>query len=954
MGSLRATIQHPTNQLTCGWGAVSKAETINLSLASYRSRPSPTLLDTVRLPTAISTTTTALRPSSSSVDQFRSCSPCTGERQAIVARHSSRSAFSPVHQSLPSRAKARWPLAINSRPASSQPASCDISMSLRDDRPITNDPLPQRLDDLLRPKRRLPPSRHSSVASTVPRRLYWRPDVSVYRTNVRPKASLQSFHKTNAPFSASVQSTQHPCTPVPRRLSSHHQSTSCISASDEQRPSTSSNAGPRAKLEKVCVTANTVPYTPRLRGQHINNDLCGSNQESSSIKVRGSCVDKVCYSSSQVGLESALSKLDRPTHVSSTSNTFSKDSCPQSLSGHVVNCGLAWRCSIREPSPERSSVDPQSTANRHVHVDVTTTANNNSLHRRVGHCLGSDFVHRRGSRLLLSRGNSPPYHMERTPVGYSSSSTPWAHIPGLKHPTHDGQHDYNGHHEQGDLEIPCVNGGVPHYSPTSLTVQGRYHSQLYQHRAQRSCRLSVQNDREVRVGAVRPAVPTASGRPGRVHRRPLRFCENEKVQTLQLPRSVPRQLRGRIRRTLDRPQQLDQSSIRSHPPYYRKTSAGESGRSTSRALLALPTLVAGSISPEHLHSSTISQRHSSSSDLPLAVYTRAATEPTMETGLCRRTILVRSAAELLAGSLRPSTRNSYAHSVSVYSDLCLSIGCVSFPVTSLTASCFVSLLKERRYVPSSISQAWSAVKKQNYLLGFAQVSDEISTLVSQLIRGVSNSISLTSRPKPPPDVFPSRVVCELLPVLSSQLDSREIRQQSQLAAVIFCFLFCLRSDTLVYVLLEDISFDQSFLIFLERKRKNMSVLSTRSVRAPLSASPVLLLLRYYKWLVAQGVALSAPLFNFDSFSSSSALLSRAIELSLSLLPVIATSGVPTSSHSLRRGAAVAMTAVSVPTTRILQWGAWASVTSLQPYLRGHAFVTPSQSDLVFFGWMVNI
>ena len=211
-------------------------------------------------------------------------------------------------------------------------------------------------------------------------------------------------------------------------------------------------------------------------------------------------------------------------------------------------------------------------------------------------------------------------------------------------------------------------------------------------------------------------------------------------------------------------------------------------------------------------------------------------------------------------------------------------------------------------------------------------------------------------PRPPTQFMAAHVVQRLVDILQCQLSTHSMLQQPQLASVVFCFLFALRADTLVNVLMEDVSSDQLFFLFTERKRKNMCVLSTRLCRVPFTCRPAAVLWSFVQWRLKMGSLPSSSLFSFQNVgqSSSASLVSSAIGASLALVPGLVPLCRSYPSHAIRRGAAISMLSVSVPLHRIMQWGAWSSESSVTPYLKGHAFVSPSVSDTFFFGWMVSL
>jgi len=256
--------------------------------------------------------------------------------------------------------------------------------------------------------------------------------------------------------------------------------------------------------------------------------------------------------------------------------------------------------------------------------------------------------------------------------------------------------------------------------------------------------------------------------------------------------------------------------------------------------------------------------------------------------------------------------------------------------------------------PTTVRSYMSAVLFRNQVLGHV-IDPVLSQRISLLTRGYFNIDVLRRGPRKPRQYLPSHAILLMAQELVRQCSFTVLAQQSQLAAVVFAFLFASRADTVTHVLVRDLTAHNDELTFFETHRKSLSLQSTRQCAVPLARCFLARALVVYKdWFLCQFPHSDDSSLFKCSFSSSSSAdqLSSMISSACSSSPALSEFA-SFSSHACRRGAAITMFSIGVPMQKILAWGAWKSEASVRPYLRDFSFVSSSPSSLACFSWMLS-
>ena len=169
------------------------------------------------------------------------------------------------------------------------------------------------------------------------------------------------------------------------------------------------------------------------------------------------------------------------------------------------------------------------------------------------------------------------------------------------------------------------------------------------------------------------------------------------------------------------------------------------------------------------------------------------------------------------------------------------------------------------------------------------------------------------------------------------------------------FLFALRAQTVVSIRLCDVVLRQDHLELREYIRKSRRPQQARTLSINIThCDPAKRLYQYFKGVQARvgTVEQTQPAFAFVSSlpttMAPAGCINHAIQEVFSKLNLSSSDDMRMTSHSLRRGAAVSMHTLDVPLSRILNWGAWASMISFKPYIQGRVWTQASKEDHICF------
>lgn len=304
--------------------------------------------------------------------------------------------------------------------------------------------------------------------------------------------------------------------------------------------------------------------------------------------------------------------------------------------------------------------------------------------------------------------------------------------------------------------------------------------------------------------------------------------------------------------------------------------------------------------------------------------------------------------QYLQESVRPSTRSTYASHVNVYHQYWESTKQAGnpFPVKTESLTKFaIYLAEQRELTPASIKQHISAVKHHNALVNM----DEDQQL-GLVMRGIQNRNLTIRGPTPVRPIWDSSDTlraAELLENLARQRGS-SLADMQGLCTVVIAFLCAQRAASIADARYADIKFTGVTFCFEQRTAKSKQPDVTQQFRIPWKNCKPLSAVRTFltkhgqstdKYLLSEWMAFTQPSRRVH------ATLLRVREL-LCMPQVL-----DQQSHSLRRGAAVAMTSIGVPFHRVLSWGGWKDASSLKPYIEGREWCAGTQHHEQCFGWM---
>jgi hypothetical protein len=775
------------------------------------------------------------------------------------------------------------------------------------------------------------------------------PILPVHRTHVRSSSSVLGIHEAYATYGALPSSARSSSTPISRRLLGSCGVPGVINPTDFFLPPAITAAGSTAQSQEVSAGSSETAR-PLGHGYRHEYSVFQSSREKGNFS-QGTCetVADLCTIPSSMGKQAVFGQSSGHGHVPTVSNMEGQNFMPLALPSVSVFNSLDGGCSTITPGDERPRSFAEVARQRHGIVHGTSSHDIYNLHRRQRSSLGGHVGHSRVDGLFRFRRKRAPHNVERTLCGHQGSSGSGFFSPRPTRFVNDGQSGGPVSCEQGDQQVASTYVGVSGDFQTPLPIRRSIAGEVSSYQLERQGGLPLSSSSSLGVGDIQPVIrPT--GYSLRVTRcRPLRFRSDNETTDFQQSRQGPRQPRRCNVRVMERSVELHQSPVQHDKGCGEESAHGPGGEYSCTSLLAQPTMVAHPSTTCDGDEDLDDSRNQSLCTTEVFSGSRDSPQPSVETSSTIRAALLRSAAGLLTSSLRPSSRSTYSRHVQKYMDVCSSASVSPFPVSIDSASIFVAKYFQSN-TPNTIRSMWSAVVKQQFALGHRPVNQEITTLVSRLCRGAANSRAEVVGPVFCRQFVRSSAIRACYDAMIAGLSSCLVGDQPAFAAVVFGFVLCLRSASLVQLTLSDIVLDHDFFTVCVRYHKSRSSPVARRFSIPRVAPFVSGLCQYVTWVRQRGCFPHQSLFflspvvpGANSAATISTILGRVLPRFTSV-PV-------SQSHLLRRSAAIAMLAVGVVITRIISWGGWSSHVSVMPYLRDNANIVSSDDDVFFFGWL---
>jgi integrase len=285
-----------------------------------------------------------------------------------------------------------------------------------------------------------------------------------------------------------------------------------------------------------------------------------------------------------------------------------------------------------------------------------------------------------------------------------------------------------------------------------------------------------------------------------------------------------------------------------------------------------------------------------------------------------------------------------------YIALCDRMAVQAYPVSKSAIAVYIAFLVDNGVQAQSIPAYLSAIFKRQTLEG-TPIDATVQDYAHLLTKGAANQ--QVSRRGPAQKEIISANTCKIMAeCLLQQCSSLQVKQQRELAAVIFGFLFALRADTICSVMPGDVILRDKNIIFTERKWKSKQVQRQRTRTSPVQGKMASAIAKYINW-TSSSSSFETSLFGFRQQGASAAKVVSYINIAATTAKIKHNQTISTA-HALRRGAAVSMSAVGVPSVRLCDWGGWAGEASVRPYLKDHPWTTPTPDDFDAFGWMHSL
>jgi hypothetical protein len=260
------------------------------------------------------------------------------------------------------------------------------------------------------------------------------------------------------------------------------------------------------------------------------------------------------------------------------------------------------------------------------------------------------------------------------------------------------------------------------------------------------------------------------------------------------------------------------------------------------------------------------------------------------------------------------------------------------------------VLHEKDLKVRTVQSYVSAILNQNQNLGF-QLHHLDKRRMDRLFQGMQNNTTSLHGVAPVKPAVSADTILELSRKLYANPNDPNSPAQ---AAVVFGFIFALRSATIVSVRSVDIKLTSSAILFEEVNRKSKTPQKARSLVLPFDNCEPARALRAYFLFIQPSLDPQQSVFGIASGTREqpSSIINRFIATALDTIQHNEQQQL--TSHCLRRGSAASMFACDVPSLRILSWGGWASLTSAQPYLQDRTWRPSTTADKSCYQWMLSL
>ena len=854
-------------------------------------------------------------------------------------------------------AKERWGLSSSRGSTTSQSAHAATSLQIRDVSRLAADYRAQRLDDLCGSGKWVLSHRNSPILSTVSNhRDQWRSHF-FQSSSLRPFNRAKGVHKVHEACrrplaktwreNASISGRQ----PIPGGRSINSGQNTGIDRTVVPR----TGSGPQAQQRGL--DSNPKYQAFGHRNRYCSRPFLGPAGETQ--LDHGCCKvnSQLRVVTSKMGARTQVGKSGGLRNFSFSGVTSGANSHKVSVRRHSHQSFMEQRRKTLQPSVKRSAIFGRVTKRTVRQGNLATKTFGGDSHRCIRHRLGSS-AERLGpsTGVLLGTQAELAHHGE----GVVSSFLRFTAVQGrtaTKRPCSNNyrQHVSESSTQQVHFGKPAPDGNISKdigvLSGARSCARGRVHTLS----GEQDTRFSFTNKSCRRVVGSKRCIPVRGAGVRKKNHRPVCRLRQQAVRKILQPYSASLVTRGRIRPRLEQREKLDLSPICDDQSSRQAThGAGRRGLHHSTVLDSSP-VVSNAQQHGRLFAGIAGYGKSRGSEHGNSG--RGVQKQTLETGSVSRAqtgmdqgALLTEAEDMIANSIRPTTKENYHKIHQRYSMHCTDQHVSPHPVSWQSVASFAMSLKRQGLKPRTIKSYISAVLRVDKQHGHDIPSALIKRL-SMLYSGIENdAVQQTGAQQLAPamsaDVI--MVICQKI----YSLRTAELRSME--ALIVFGFLFALRASTLVVIKRQHIKTHGNKLEFEEVFRKSKRPQASRLLAIDITqCTPARVLYQYFS---SFGTSTSDA-FAFEYLNSVSQSSTCATKVSIAIDTVLQELSIPASqpmtSHCLRRGAAVSMHALGVSLPRILAWGAWSSEQSLKPYLKDRAWTQASTSDAVCFNHLMG-
>lgn len=939
--------------------AIRTRSAVSECVGDHWSREDRTQLDQVRLPAAVQEANSSFLPQAQNL--LRSGEPGNqgNQDQAPATRSHQEDGGRFIRFQVKTGAKEGRRLQTCSRPTSRQRALASTSMQVRDSaRPSINNQ-EERLDDLGRPARRLLPRWDTSKPSTLLDNDNRRRAVQFQGTAVRPINSTKGVYEVHQTDGKVFTGERNQNVTIPGRLN--------FSFTEQA----GTFAHPKFRRRNVC------KFRTEKKGV---KGLLGTNKRSTTSWNQDRYKQRsVSNSSGKEKHNAGCSKITPTICIKSQEMGFSKEVSKPVWPGDLGICGfppgkngnkIALRCSGRKDKLEarratgssggtRSAISCGPSGRKLLQSDMEASSTRNDSHRCLGHRLGSgDEQSCSSPRVLRPRTASVTYYSKGAPRCSERGQTVSTGAATNSCQVGHGQHECTSRDKQRRVLKPSADEDLQGHINNLLKQRNSAPSRIHSNASKCVSRRSLKSQSQRRVVNIRQNISTSRADVWKKNVRSIRLCGHGKMPSIQFHYPVISIKRRRIASKLGRTPQLGLPSYRTCTKSRRETYFGGIGSGGSSAILAISPVVsnANGIVGQHSRTDEVrNQKRSVSKHLNFTGYTQeseleidARSHSASGTGVGS---LVAEANLLVEQSVRPSTHENYQRLQLMYESHCQHLQITSYPTSWESISTFALTFTKRGLKPDTIRSYLSAISVKNNLLGH-KLPEATVTRLHRMLQGIENKHRADHGPKKIQPAIASSVVLKLAQKLISNWNQTSETLRQACALTIFGFLFAARASTILAVKVDDVKVSDGYVIFTEGKQKSKSIRGTRQLKVPIHSCILADAIAKFVQHCNSKYPSSKQLFGEGKLSEvqAGAAVTKRIHAALKALRLDHDGAM--SSHSLRRGAAVAMNSLNVPVERMLSWGAWASQASLRPYVMDRAWSVASEADRLCFGWMV--